>query len=185
MPEFSLNTQNGEIGDLRVKIGTSLFPEGRYDFSVSQEDGEEADIEFSDAEELFIFADKLRKRAVELMDPECEEGTGALPVLLKEQEDLDQLIRNERDVSWESKAAELNDLTTALGQEVEELRNTTDWKWWSENSGLKEEEAKEELIDVFFFALSAANLLGLSTGEILRLYKNKAVTNRERVQGDY
>lgn len=185
MPEFVFDTQNSKIGNLEVKVGATVVPQGRHDFSIVQEDGDKAEIEFSDAEEVFVFADKLRERAVQLMDPEGESKVGVLPVLLEKQEDLDELIRNERDVSWETKAAELNDLMTALGQEVEELRNTTDWKWWSENSGLKKEEAKEELIDVFFFALSTANLLGLSTGDILRLYKNKAITNKKRVKGDY
>ncbi len=185
MPEFGFKTQNGNIGDLRVKVSASVGPQGIYSLTVSQKNGEKIEVEFSDAEEVFVFADRLRDRAVQLMDPEGENKAGVLPVLLKKQENLDELIRDERDTSWESKAAELNDIMTALGQEVEELRNTTDWKWWSEDSGLEEEEAKSELIDVFFFALSAANLLGLSTGDILRLYKNKAVTNRERVQGDY
>ena len=76
-------------------------------------------------------------------------------------------------------------LCTAIIHEAVELQRTTNWKWWKTPTAFNEDEAKEELIDIWHFVIQASIELNLSPDEILEEYKRKNKINRERQQNGY
>ncbi len=108
-----------------------------------------------------------------------------LQKLLDKQAELDERIREDRDLEWDDPQDELNDLCTAMANEVEELRDECSWKWWADDTRIDYDEATEELIDILHFWLSAANLLGMDADSIMETYLGKNETNHERQDEGY
>ena len=88
--------------------------------------------------------------------------------------------------------AMLNDYIMAAANELEELRDCTYWKHWCKEAreGRRHElhdlqNARVEVIDLFFFVISMAQCVGLSAAEVLDLYKQKLKVNHDRQDRDY
>jgi len=86
----------------------------------------------------------------------------------------------------------LNDYIMAAANELEELRNCTFWKHWCQEAkdGRRFElhdlqNARVEVIDLFFFVISMAQCVGLSAEEVFDLYKQKLDVNHARQAGGY
>jgi dimeric dUTPase (all-alpha-NTP-PPase superfamily) len=108
-----------------------------------------------------------------------------LQKLLDKQKELDERIREDRDLEWDDPQDELADLCTAMIDEICELREHTNWKWWADDTQIDYSEAREELIDVLHFWLSAANKLGFSAESILSEYMDKHEENHDRQERGY
>ena len=108
-----------------------------------------------------------------------------LQQMLDEQADLDQRIREEKNINFGYKVNELSSLCTAISNETEELRDTAAWKWWSEDMGADWDAARAELVDILHFWLSAANLLGMDAEDIYSEYMEKNEVNHDRQDGGY
>jgi dimeric dUTPase (all-alpha-NTP-PPase superfamily) len=76
-------------------------------------------------------------------------------------------------------------LCTAIIHEAVELQRTTNWKWWKKPTKFNEEEAKEELIDIWHFVIQASLELKLTPDDILDEYKRKNEINRDRQRNGY
>jgi len=76
-------------------------------------------------------------------------------------------------------------LCTAIIHEAVELQRTTNWKWWKKPTKFNEEEAKEELIDIWHFVVQASLELKLTPDDILDEYKRKNEINRDRQRNGY
>jgi len=76
-------------------------------------------------------------------------------------------------------------LCTAIIHEAVELQRTTNWKWWKKPTKFNEEEAKEELIDIWHFVIQASLELKLTPDDILDEYKRKNEINRDRQRNEY
>lgn len=76
-------------------------------------------------------------------------------------------------------------LCTAIIHEAVELQRTTNWKWWKKPIKFNEEEAKEELIDIWHFVVQASLELKLTPDDILEEYKRKNEINRDRQRNGY
>ena len=76
-------------------------------------------------------------------------------------------------------------LCTAIIHESIELQRTTNWKWWKTPTQFNEDEAKEELIDIWHFVIQASIELNLTPDEILGEYKRKNEINRQRQKDGY
>jgi len=76
-------------------------------------------------------------------------------------------------------------LCTAIIHEAVELQRTTNWKWWKKPTKFNEEEAKEELIDIWHFVVQASLELKLTPDDILNEYKRKNEINRDRQRNGY
>lgn len=74
---------------------------------------------------------------------------------------------------------------TAIIHEAVELQNLTNWKWWKRPQGFDKEKAKEELIDIWHFVVSASIELGMKPDDILREYERKNQVNHERQDTGY
>ena len=76
-------------------------------------------------------------------------------------------------------------LCTAIMHEAVELQRTTNWKWWKTPSEFNENEAREELIDIWHFVVQASLELNLTPDDIVEEYKKKNKINRERQLNGY
>jgi dimeric dUTPase (all-alpha-NTP-PPase superfamily) len=76
-------------------------------------------------------------------------------------------------------------LCTAIIHEAVELQRTTNWKWWKKPTKFNEEEAKEELIDIWHFVVQASLELKLTPDDILDEYTRKNEINRDRQRNGY
>ena len=72
-----------------------------------------------------------------------------------------------------------------LSNEVEELRNTPPWKYWSRNEKFEREEAREEAINILHFLLQVFDELGMDASDIYNEYMEKNEVNHCRQDGDY
>ena len=107
-----------------------------------------------------------------------------LQEMLDEQAELSDRIKSEhnlvyKDSSW------INLLCNAMSNEVEELRDTTPWKYWSKNEEFEREEAKGEAIDILHFLLQVFDELGMDAEDIYNEYMEKNEVNHCRQDGDY
>ena len=53
--------------------------------------------------------------------------------------------------------------TRAMQQEMSELIDSVPWKWWAKYQEFDQQNAKVEVVDLFHFAISLAQVLGLRT----------------------
>ncbi len=76
-------------------------------------------------------------------------------------------------------------LCTAIIHEAVELQRLTNWKWWKTPTEFDEQEAKEELIDIWHFVIQASLELNLTPDDILKEYERKNEINRQRQKEGY
>lgn len=76
-------------------------------------------------------------------------------------------------------------LCTAIIHEGVELQRTTNWKWWKTHTEFDIAEAREELIDVWHFAIQAAAELGMTPKNVLDEYERKHAINVKRQNDGY
>lgn len=112
-----------------------------------------------------------------------EKTKDRLDEIFKLQKDLSKIIKSDRypnDI--ESKVSALS---TAIIHEAVELQRTTNWKWWKTPIEFDQNEAREELIDIWHFVVQASIELKLSPDDILDEYKRKNQINHERQKNGY
>ena len=76
-------------------------------------------------------------------------------------------------------------LCTAIIQEAAELQNEAGWKWWKVRGPFNMAGAREELVDIFHFAVQAAIELGMEPDDLVDEYERKASINVERQERGY
>jgi len=76
-------------------------------------------------------------------------------------------------------------LCTAIIHEAVELHRTTNWKWWKKPLPFNQDDAREELIDIWHFVVQASLELNLTPEDILNEYKRKNEINRNRQKNGY
>jgi len=86
----------------------------------------------------------------------------------------------------------LNDYINAACNELEELRDCTFWKHWCAEAqeGRRFEihdlqNARVEVIDLFFFWMSMAQCVGLNAEDVYKLYRQKLSVNHKRQDDSY
>jgi dimeric dUTPase (all-alpha-NTP-PPase superfamily) len=74
----------------------------------------------------------------------------------------------------------------AMSQELSELVDSTNWKWWRTKVDLFDEQnLKVELVDILHFWVSACQAMGLSAEDVHRMYMQKNAVNRKRQDDGY
>ena len=76
-------------------------------------------------------------------------------------------------------------LCTAIIHETVELQRLTNWKWWKKMLEFDENQAKEELIDVWHFVVDASIELGMTPQNIVDEYIKKNQINKDRQKNGY
>ncbi len=73
----------------------------------------------------------------------------------------------------------------AMSQEVAELTDRVPWKWWAKYQTFDRQNARVEVVDLFHFLISAAQVLCLNADEIFEAYTKKHQVNLDRQESGY
>jgi len=73
----------------------------------------------------------------------------------------------------------------ALTQETAELTDSVPWKWWAKYQKFDRQNAQVEVIDMFHFLISLAQVLGLSASDVYNGYLKKNQVNFNRQESGY
>lgn len=73
----------------------------------------------------------------------------------------------------------------AMTQELAELTDSVPWKWWAKYQTFDKQNARVEVVDLFHFLISLAQVLGLSADDVYRLYTEKNKVNHKRQETGY
>ncbi len=73
----------------------------------------------------------------------------------------------------------------AMSQELAELTDSVPWKWWAKYQKFDKQNARVEVVDLFHFLVSLAQVLGMSAGDIHAAYVAKNKVNFKRQDSGY
>jgi dimeric dUTPase (all-alpha-NTP-PPase superfamily) len=73
----------------------------------------------------------------------------------------------------------------AMQQEMAELTDSVPWKWWAKYQKFDEQNARVEVIDLFHFLISIAQVLGMSSDDVYQAYLKKNAVNHQRQDSGY
>ena len=73
----------------------------------------------------------------------------------------------------------------AMQQELAELIDSVPWKWWAKYQEFDEQNARVEVVDLFHFLVSLAQVLGMSAEDIRDAYVKKNKVNHDRQETGY
>jgi dimeric dUTPase (all-alpha-NTP-PPase superfamily) len=75
--------------------------------------------------------------------------------------------------------------TRAMQQEIAELIDSVPWKWWAKYQSFDEQNAKVEIIDLFHFLISLAQVYGMTAEDVYQAYLKKNKVNHQRQDSGY
>src|SRR5947207_14664530 len=106
--------------------------------------------------------------------------------LFRMQQALNQRIGVQTEgMSDEDKTTWLLNYCRAMSQELAELTDSVPWKWWAKYQTFDEQNARVEIVDLFHFLISAAQVLGMSAEDVFSAYTRKNEVNFQRQDGGY
>lgn len=73
----------------------------------------------------------------------------------------------------------------AMTQEIAELTDSVPWKWWAKYQKFDEQNARVEVVDLFHFLISLAQVLGMSADDVFQAYVKKNEVNFKRQDHGY
>ena len=73
----------------------------------------------------------------------------------------------------------------ALSQEIAELTDSVPWKWWAKYQTFDKQNARVEVVDMFHFLISLAQVLDMSAKDVFDAYQRKHKVNLERQNSGY
>ena len=73
----------------------------------------------------------------------------------------------------------------AMQQELAELTDSVTWKWWAKYQEFDKQNAKVEIVDLFHFLISLAQVMGMSADDVHQAYLKKNQVNHQRQQSGY
>ena len=106
--------------------------------------------------------------------------------IFAQQDALNKRIGVDTDnMSDEEKAKWVLNYTRAMQQEIAELIDSVPWKWWAKYQEFDEQNAKVEVVDLFHFLISIAQVLGMTPEDVYNAYVKKNKVNHERQDSGY
>jgi dimeric dUTPase (all-alpha-NTP-PPase superfamily) len=93
-------------------------------------------------------------------------------------------VRTE-DMTPEQQAAWVLNYCRAMSQEIAELTDSVPWKWWAKYQRFDEQNARVEVVDLFHFLISLAQVLGMSADDVFQAYVKKNQVNFQRQDSGY
>jgi len=120
-------------------------------------------------------------------------GHGLSPVLADQLQELFRMQRllnqrigvNTDSMTEEEKTKWLLNYTRAMQQEMAELTDSVPWKWWAKYQKFDEQNARVEVVDLFHFLISMAQVLGMSADDVFAVYVKKNAVNFQRQESGY
>ena len=73
----------------------------------------------------------------------------------------------------------------AMQQELAELTDSVPWKWWAKYQEFDQQNARVEVVDLFHFLISLAQVLGMSADDVYDAYLKKNKVNHQRQDSGY
>ncbi len=73
----------------------------------------------------------------------------------------------------------------AMSQEIAELTDSVPWKWWAKYQKYDKQNAKVEVVDLFHFLVSLAQVLGMTAEDVYKAYCQKNKVNFDRQDSGY
>ena len=89
------------------------------------------------------------------------------------------------DMTDEEKTEWVLNYCRAMNQELAELTDSVPWKWWAKYQKLDEQNARVEVVDLFHFLISLAQVLGMSADDVFEAYMKKNEVNFQRQDSGY
>ena len=89
------------------------------------------------------------------------------------------------DMTDEEKTRWVLNYCRAMNQELAELTDSVPWKWWAKYQKLDEQNARVEVVDLFHFLISLAQVLGMSADDVFEAYMKKNEVNFQRQDSGY
>jgi dimeric dUTPase (all-alpha-NTP-PPase superfamily) len=109
-----------------------------------------------------------------------------LAELFRLQKQLNQRIGVDTDRMTDAERQQwLLNYCRAMSQEVAELTDCVPWKWWAKYQTFDRQNARVEVVDLFHFVISAAQVLGMSADDIFEAYTKKHRVNLNRQESGY
>ncbi len=114
------------------------------------------------------------------------EPTDQLRELWRMQTALNQRIGvNTTGMSQEDQTKWILNYCRAMTQELAELTDSVPWKWWAKYQKFDEQNARVEVVDLFHFLISLAQVLGMSADDVFAAYLKKNEVNFKRQDSGY
>ncbi|HWW01695.1 MAG TPA: dUTPase [Candidatus Acidoferrum sp.] len=85
----------------------------------------------------------------------------------------------------EEKTQWLLNYCRAMSQEIAELTDSVPWKWWAKYQKFDQQNARVEVVDLFHFLISLAQVLGMSADDVFNAYVKKNAVNFQRQETGY
>jgi dimeric dUTPase (all-alpha-NTP-PPase superfamily) len=73
----------------------------------------------------------------------------------------------------------------AMQQELAELTDSVPWKWWAKYQEFDKQNARVEIVDLFHFLISLAQVMGMSADDVYEAYLKKNKVNHNRQDSGY
>jgi dimeric dUTPase (all-alpha-NTP-PPase superfamily) len=106
--------------------------------------------------------------------------------LFRMQQALNERIGVRTDgMSQEEQTKWLLNYCRAMSQEIAELTDSVPWKWWAKYQKFDEQNARVEVVDLFHFLISLAQVLGMSADDVFNAYRRKNEVNFKRQETGY
>ena len=102
------------------------------------------------------------------------------------QQSLNQRIGvNTESMTEEEKTKWILNYCRAMSHEMAELTDSVPWKWWAKYQKFDEQNARVEVVDLFHFLISMAQVLGMSADDVFNAYIKKNEVNFQRQESGY
>ena len=106
--------------------------------------------------------------------------------IFKLQEELNLRIGvNMDDMDDEERSKWILNYVRAMQQELAELTDSVPWKWWASYQEFDKQNAKVEIVDLFHFLISLAQVMGMSAKDVHEAYLKKNQVNHDRQESGY
>ena len=106
--------------------------------------------------------------------------------LFRRQQSLNRRIGVNTDgMSDEQKTQWVLNYCRAMSQEIAERTDSVPWKWWAKYQKFDEQNARVEVVDLFHFLISLAQVLGMSADDVFNAYVKKNEVNFKRQESGY
>ena len=73
----------------------------------------------------------------------------------------------------------------AMTQEIAELTDSVPWKWWAKYQTFDEQNVRVEVIDLFHFLISIAQVMNMTPEDLYQAYLKKNAVNNQRQDSGY
>ncbi len=105
-----------------------------------------------------------------------------LEEIFKLQKSLDNMIIEKRNLNYSNEEWIVKKIS-AISNELAELQDEVNWKWWKNEKDVNWKNVKLEIIDIWHFLISMSIDAGMSPDDILATYVKKHQENIDRQNG--